>query len=390
MEDPLKHGLTSIMNLPDDCLSLIFQFLDCSSDRNSFGLTCRRWLQIQNLSRQYLQFGCSFFIQDLPSLSQPRASVDCFHLYRLLTRFWNLRSLNLSGWTELPDSGLAQLRSYGSNLQSLHLDCCFGVSDDGISFIADGCPSLTFISLYRCHISDIGLETLAKSCLSLKDVNLSYCLLISDCGIRALSKYCRQLQAVRISYCRNINGVGFKGCSQTLAYLEADGCKLDPEGIMGIVSGRGLEYFDVSSLSWSVHGDGLSALGAGFAAKLSILNLRLCRTISDASVIAIAMGCPLLREWNLALCHEVKISGWESIGVNCHNLEIIHVNRCRGLCDYGFQALRDGCKRLSVLYMSRNSYRMTSTAIELFKSLRRDVEIKEEERLCIRPKSIFT
>ncbi|CAB4321393.1 unnamed protein product [Prunus armeniaca] len=123
-------------------------------------------------------------------------------------------------------------------------------------------------------------------------------------------------------------------------------------------------------------------LGVGFAFSLKILNLRLCRTVGDESIVAIAEGCPLLEEWNLALCHGVRIVGWSSIGMNCHKLEKLHVNRCRSLCDGGLLALQNGCKQLSVLYMNGCS-RITSTAIELFKCYRSDVTIKEEEKMCI-------
>lgn len=388
MEISSKDGPTSIMHLPDDCLYFIFQWLDSGFDRKSFGLTCHRWLHIENSSRRSLQFQCSFRQLNHSSLSRTSTNIGPFHLYRLLNRFQQLQLLSLSGCIDLPDSGLAQLQSYGSKLQTLHLDCCFGITDDGLSLVASGCHSLTTISLYRCNISNTGLETLAKSCLALKDVNLSYCPLITDIGIRALSQNCCQLRAVRISNCRNISGVGFHGCPQTLVYIEADSCKLETEGIIDIVSGGGLEYLNISNLNWAIPGNGLTAIGAGFATRLKILDLRLCRSIGDESIMAIAKGCPLLQEWNLALCHEIRIQGWESIGLNCHNLERLHVNRCRYLCDRGLQALRDGCRRLSFLYITR-CRQITYTAIELFKYLRSDVEIKEEEIMCIAPDWAF-
>ncbi|KAF7809006.1 F-box/LRR-repeat protein 12 [Senna tora] len=296
----------------------------------------------------------------------------------------NLTSSNrITSDIEITDSGLTQLQSYGSNLRNLHLDCCSNVTDYGLSLIASGCPLLMVISLYRClSITDTGLETLANACLSLKHVNLSYCSQISDEGLQALTQRCRQLQAVKISHCEGITGVGFKGCSETLAYVEADSCKLKPEGVMGIVSGGGIQYLNVSCLSWSPSGDPLA--GIGFASNLKILNFRMCRAVCDASIIAIAEGCPLIQEWNLALCHEIKISGWQAIGLNCQNLERLHVNRCRNLCDLGLQSIRNGCKSLSILYMN-GCLRLSSTAIELFKCYRADVSIKEVEIMCIDP-----
>ncbi|KAK7275303.1 hypothetical protein RIF29_16415 [Crotalaria pallida] len=359
---------------------------DCT-DRESFGLTCRRWLHIQDLNRRSLQFLCSFNILNTSSLSANCFDIHTIHVQRLLRRFQHLESLYLSGCIELTDIGLSCLSSYGLNLQELHLDCCFKVTDHGLSLIASSCLSLVTISLYRCvNITDTGLETLAHACSSMKSVNISYCSQISDEGLKALSQWCHQLKTVNISHCEGITGIGFTGCSETLAYLEAESCKLKPEGVMGIVSGGGIEYLNVSGLRWSPFGDPLA--GIGFSSHLKILNFRLCRTVSDASIVAIAKGCPLLEEWNLALCHEVRISGWQAIGLYCQNLKRLHVNRCRNLCDSSLQALRDGCNSLSILYLN-NCFRLTSIALELFKCYRPDVCIKEVEIMFIKPYEEF-
>ncbi|KAL0436651.1 UNVERIFIED_CONTAM: F-box/LRR-repeat protein 12 [Sesamum radiatum] len=377
MENGLRHPFTSILQLPDDCLYFIFQRLESSNDRESFGLTCHRWLRIQNLSRRSLQFQCSFTQVNPTSLSLPSTTINSFHLFRLLCRFPQLESLSLSRCIELQDSGLSLLLTFGLKLESLHLDYCYGITDHGLSFVAGGCPLLTTISLYRCKVTDIGLETLSQSCSTLKDVNVSFCSFISDHGIRALSQNCRHLTSINISHCGNVTGVGFQGCSQTLAHLQADSCKLEPEGILAILSGGGLEFLNISNLKSCIHGHGLATIDVGYISKLRVLNFRLWTTIGDDAIAKIARGCPLLEEWNLDYCFEIRISGWESIGSKCHNLERLHVNHCRNLCDRGLQALRDGCRLLRKLYLRRR-YSISSTAIEMFRSLRSDVEIIDE------------
>ncbi|KAK7854442.1 f-box/lrr-repeat protein 12 [Quercus suber] len=353
MEGPSRDSISFILNLPDDCLFLIFQWLDCSCDRESFGLTCRRWLNIQNLSRQSLQFQCSVtnFAQLIRSTLSQTIPINSFHLCRLFTRFQYLQSLSLSGCTQLLDLDLRQLEHCGSNLRTLFLDCCLEITDRGLFLVV---------------LSVLGLH-LAKACSALKDVNLSYCANISDHGLKAVTQGC-------------LSGIGFKGCSSTLAYIEADSCKLEPEGIMGIVSGRGLEYLNISGVSCRIKGGDLAPIGTGFASSLKILNLRMCRAVGDESI--------MLQEWNLALCHGVTITGWKAIAFNCHNLEKLHVNRCRNLCDDGLLALRDGCSRLSVLYI-HGCRRISTTAIELFKCYRSNVSIKGEEIMCIGPKLAF-
>ncbi|RAL43374.1 hypothetical protein DM860_012515 [Cuscuta australis] len=373
--------------LPDDCLSLIFQHLDCGFDRESFGLTCHHWLRIQNLSRRSLQFHCSL---NLLNVSPPatHSSISTSHLSKLLKRFQSLQSLSLSGCTELPDSGLTQLQQHGSKLQSLNLDCCFGITAKGLSFVASGCSSLTLLSLYRCNVTDAGLEVLSKSCLSLEDINLAYCYLITDDGVGPISRNCRRLRAIRISYCRGITGIGFQGCSGSLSYVEADSCKLEPAGVRALLSGGGVQYLSVLNLSWTIRGDGLTAVGTGFCSRLRVLNFRFCRTIGDETIIMISKGCPLLQEWNLSLCHEVRVQGWRAVGSNCRHLKTLHVNRCRNLSDEGLWALGSGCRRLTRLHITRCGL-LSSTAIEIFKVSRGDVEISEDEISCIAPPGAF-
>ncbi|CAH1433094.1 unnamed protein product [Lactuca virosa] len=373
------------ISLPDDCLTFIFEKLDSSIDRESFGLTCHRFLQIQNPNRKSLEFGCSF---SRSNLSETTINIDSFILDKLIKRFTQLNSLNLCGCVNLQDSGLIQLINHGSKLHTLYLDCCFKITDSGLSHIALGCQALSFISLYRCPITDIGLQHLSKSCLSLKDINLEWCSQITDGGISAITTNCRHLRAVKISHCDKIKGVGFNGYSKTLACLEADSCKIEPEGILGILSGGGLEYLNVSCLSWCTRGDGLRSIGGGFGKNIRVLDFRVCRSVGDETVIEIAKGCPLLQEWNLSLCSEIGVLGWESIGGYCGNLEKLHVNGCRGFCDRGLLSLRNGCKRLMILYVSR-CRQVSELAIELFKVARWDVEIKVEEVMCIMPKHFF-
>uniref|UniRef100_A0A1D1YBB5 F-box/LRR-repeat protein 12 n=1 Tax=Anthurium amnicola TaxID=1678845 RepID=A0A1D1YBB5_9ARAE len=363
-------------DLLEDCLFIVFQKLETSDDRNAFGLTCRRWLQIQNAARRSLTFQLSY-------------SPDVYQLYarylpRLLARFPLLSSVSLAGCTELPDSALTLLRDSGSTLRSLSLFCCLGITDSGISLVATGCLNLVSITLYRCNITDMGLECLAKCCCALVNINLSYCLLISDRGIAALSRDCLQMKLLVISSCRSITGIGFAGCSPTLAYLEADSCMLTREGLLGVVSGGGLEYLNVSGLRCWSNGDSLDGIGAGFAAKLRFLNFRMCRFVGNESVAAIAKGCPLLEEWSLAVCHEVRVSGWSAIGSSCKKLKVLHVNRCRNLCDDGLEALRHGCRQLEILYI-HGCRKVTLLGLEAFKMFRQEVQLKRDECVYIGP-----
>lgn len=377
---PSLESYTSLTDLPDDCLLHIYLYLKNCSDRNSFGLTCQRLLKIQNTACSSLMFQLS-----------PKGNASelyARYLPKLLSRFPNLSSISLANCTELGDSALSRLQLCGSTLRSLSLYCCLGITDNALATVSYGCPYLVSITLYRCNITDTGLQWLTKACPSLENINLSYCLGITDRGIRALSRDCRRIRSLMMSSCKGITGTGFEGCSTSLAYLEADLCFLSAEGLLSVFSGGGLVYLNISSPRTWFDRDELMAIGSEFATKLRFLNLRLCRFVGDEFVEAIAKGCPLLEEWNLAVCHRIHLFGWEAIGLNCRNLKILHVNRCQNLCDQGLMALRDGCNQLKLLYM-HGCRRVTSHGLEAFKLMRQDVKVMREESVCVGPWDTF-
>ncbi|KAI0494295.1 hypothetical protein KFK09_024427 [Dendrobium nobile] len=362
------------MNLSDDCLVSIFQKLQNGTDRNSFGLTCRRWLHIQNISRRSLTLHFSYETTAYQSYVR--------YLPTLLNRFSHLTSVSVAGCTELPDSALAGLKNLKTSLRSLSLYCCFKITDEGVTQVAIQCNRLVSLTLYRCNITDIGLEKIANFCEVLENLNLSYCVNITDFGILALSRGCRLLHVLVVSGCRDVVGTGLRGCSERLEYIEAECCMFTREGLLEAASAGGLKYLNLSSPRCSMNIDGIALV---LAPRLQILNLRLCRFISNESIATISKACPLLEEWSVAVCHEIGALGWGEIGLNCCNLKVLHVNRCRNLCDRGLEALREGCGRLRVLHM-HGCKKVSHMGLELFRLRRCDVEIRSEERVSIGPR----
>ncbi|XP_071738034.1 F-box/LRR-repeat protein 12-like [Rutidosis leptorrhynchoides] len=365
MEDLRAHNrYPCITNLPDLPLELIFLKLKKQVDRNSFGLTCHSFLEVQNLCQIRL------YIRNY------RSEWDSCMLEKLLNRFCNLQDLSLADCRRIPDSDLIKLQKIGSTLQCLSLAFCRQVTDTGIVSIASCCPLLSVICLSRCSITDSGVEVLAKSCKSLIELNLASCRDITDCGIQYISKNCRQLRALKITCCTKIVGVGLRGCSSNLAILSAGHCALDSTGVIEILSGGGLEYLNLSSPDKkSTLGKGLATIGLGYGANLKLLELQNCNFVDDNDVISISKGCPLLKEWDLSYCTKVGLRGWESIGLYCQKLQILHLNGCGEFCDRGLLSLGNGCKRMSVIYMA-NCSRITSDGISAFKLQRQDVKIE--------------
>nr|GEX93857.1 leucine-rich repeat domain, L domain-like protein [Tanacetum cinerariifolium] len=294
-----RIGLScSITHLPSDSLYLIFEKLESCHDKRSFGLTCRTLLAIQNSSRKCLKLGCLTRSNCLKHAMLH----DSVNIEKLLKRFTQSESLCLRTCLDVSDSSLTALLKYCSNLRSLYLDQCYHFTNEGLTSIASCCPLLSIISLSRCTIRDSGLEILSKSCKSLKEVNISWCI----SGIWSLNENCSQLKALNISGCDEIVGKSFEGFSSTLTCLEATCCAFDSTAVGRILSGGGLEYLNLSFLSHKLFnwGPGLELIRLGFAANLKILIMQLGDFVNDDVIMEISKGCSLLQEWNLSRCNK--------------------------------------------------------------------------------------
>ncbi|KAI3973335.1 hypothetical protein MKX01_020710 [Papaver californicum] len=341
---------SSNSNLPGDCLNLIFKRLKTRDDRNSFGLTCRHWLYIQNNNRESLWYRYRNASDQLLQKSSPESVpiVVC----KLLSRFPNLKYMSLTWLPKIKNSVILQSQLSASKIQNLSLDHCSGYSDTKLSIIFSWVPRLTYISLKCCHITDKGLEVLTKCCPSLETVNLLCCQSITDSGINFLLQNCRELATLYIDFCSSIAGIGFQGCPQTLTHLEASGCRLIPAGINAIVSGGGLQYLSLSTpYEFDDVGEGC---------------------INTKAVVKISKGCPLLKKLILSNCEDVELEGWEAISSNCKDLEFLYLFGSRKLCDLGLIALCNGCNKLSKLYVNYDNS-CSSSAVELFKSRKPNV-----------------
>ncbi|MCL7033650.1 hypothetical protein MKW94_022480 [Papaver nudicaule] len=352
----IRRTTSSITNLPGDCINLIFKCLTTVDDRNSFGLTCRDWLHVQNNSHISLWYRNHYHPYNkhdepdkYPKISpESLAKITC----RLLIRFQQLKHLSLGRLPNITNVVTLNSQPFGSNVQTLYLencyDHCYSYSDMQLSLIFSWFPRLTYINLHSSDISDKGLEALAKCCSSLEKVCLPWCCSITDSGISHVLRNCREICSLDIECCSRIIGICFIGCGQTLTHLKAGGCNFKPEGIRAIVSGGGLKYLNLKTP------DELTEFKEGCI-------------INTEAVMTISKGCPLLEKLFLSDCEEVELEGWKAIGLNCKELDFLDLIGCKKLCDMGLQAICDGCSKLSGLRIDREKNRCSSYALEIFK-----------------------
>lgn len=107
---------------------------------------------------------------------------------------WLLTDAELTAFVR-PES-----RAACSELQSMSLDGCKRIGDEGLRALSAGCPNLQHINLQMCkQISDEGLRALSMGCPKMEHIEVSDCEQISDDGLRALIAGCPNLQYIKFT-----------------------------------------------------------------------------------------------------------------------------------------------------------------------------------------------
>ncbi|KAL9394559.1 hypothetical protein Peur_013844 [Populus x canadensis] len=230
----------------------------------------------------------------------------------LAPKFTKLQTLVLrQDKPQLEDHAVETIARYCHDLQDLDLSKSFKLSDLSLYALAHGCPNLTKLNISGCTaFSDAGLEYLTKFCQKLKILNLCGCVKgATDRALQGIGRNCSQLQSLNLGWCEGVGDVGV----MSLAY----GCP-----------------------------------------DLRTLDLCGCVCITDDSVIALANRCPHLRSLCLYYCRNItdramyslvrnrvknKLSMWESMKGRCdeEGLRSLNISQCTALTPPAVQALCD-------------------------------------------------
>ncbi|OVA10970.1 Leucine-rich repeat [Macleaya cordata] len=158
-------NLSGCKNITDKSLQLI---ADNYKELELLNLT--RCIKLTDGGLQQILLKCS----SLQSLNLYALSSFTDEAYKKIALLAHLRFLDLCGAQNLSDQGLSCIAKC-KNLVSLNLTWCVCVTDMGVITIAQGCPSLEFLSLFGIvGVTDTCLEVLSRFCsktLTTLDVN---------------------------------------------------------------------------------------------------------------------------------------------------------------------------------------------------------------------------
>lgn len=279
-----------------------------------------------------------------------------------------LTDLVLAGLPKVTEKGFWVMGN-GQGLQklrSLIITSCFGVTDLGLEALGKGCPNLKQFSLRKCaSLSDNGLDSFAKSALSLETLLLEECNRVTQCGVFSMLVNCSSnLKSLTLENCfeikdlapripfsrcnafrslsvRNCPGFGnnclvlFGNLCPQLQHVEFTGLHgITDEGFTPLIRSCEAGLIKVN-LSGSVNltDNMVSEITKVHGGTLKILNLDGCRSVTDASLVAIASSCLKLGELDVSGC-TITDSGIAALACAIQlNLQILSISKCRIVSD---------------------------------------------------------
>lgn len=164
---------------------------------------------------------------NLESLNLSFTEVDTLSLMNIADGVKCLKRLSLVKCETISDVCVI---SRFTALESLNLDQCPSVNDQGLAHIAAGCRQLAHLSLAFTQATDKGLNYLA-TCSQLRSLRIPYCRNVEGQGLTAIAKACTWFQYAVISHrfkgSKMLEELGKQCC---MVRLEIDDMALVPFG----------------------------------------------------------------------------------------------------------------------------------------------------------------
>jgi len=277
----------------------------------------------------------------------------------LAERCTKLEALLLSG-VLVSDAALAAVAAHTPLLHDLDLSCCRAapdpalpdllvlegqpnlsrVTDAGLAALADGVCGATLksVSLAFCsHVTGTGLSLLSRSCGNLMCVNLGDLPLVDEEGLTALAAHCAALSQVEVGNCPGLTDAAVQ------RFL-----RLPSLRSLNVSGGRAISDAAFADVQCPT----LHRLGAGHVGT----------PLSDATVVAIAAGCPDLLELDLGGSAVTDV-GLVRLSSQCGRLVKVGLRRCKKITDAGLGFLSDRAKFLQWIDLSLASRKITEGGI---------------------------
>ncbi|XP_053362069.1 uncharacterized protein fbxl9 isoform X1 [Clarias gariepinus] len=327
-----------------------------------------------------------------------------------------LRTLDLSGCTELTRRSMVAVTAELKHLQSLSLSRNWKMTEKGLADLM-ALPALTSLDLAECvnvcgmelvkglsspqpraqleklslrnctYIQDVcSLAQLLTS--SLKELDLTSCVVLTDSSVRTIATHLPGLQVLRLGLCKLITDWGLLGMEEpsdgkeSSKYAEDTGPSFTRTfGNMGFFQPprmpfdekprlvtdedlgtfreqegtslraiKGLEELDLTACSKLTD---ISITQVLRFPVLQRLSLAMLPELSDESVASVAHHCRSLTSLALSGCSWLTDEGLAHALPHLHRLQHLQLAYCDGITDRSLSLIAQHCKRLRTLDISK-------------------------------------
>ncbi|KAF7145150.1 hypothetical protein RHSIM_Rhsim04G0124000 [Rhododendron simsii] len=298
-----------------------------------------------------------------------------------------LENLVLEGCFGIDDDSLAVLKQGCKSLETLDMSSCQNVSHVGLSSLTSGTgclrqltlaygspvtpalahtlqslSTLQSIKLDCCPVTCSGLKAIGNWCVSLREIGLSKCLGVTDEGLSSLVTKHKDLRKLDITCCHKITHVSIAHITNSctsLTSLKMESCTLVPKEAFVLIGQRCLLLEELDLTDNEIDDEGLKSISR--CSKLSSLKLGICLNITDKGLAHIGMCCSKLMELDLYRSAGITDSGILAVAGGCPGLEMINTSYCQDITDSSLISLSK-CSKLNTLE-SRGCSLITSLGI---------------------------
>ena len=347
----------SIEVLPDECLFEIFRRLPGGQARSASACVSKHWLTLLSSVRN------SEICKNVSKVNESSNDVDMVSCEKGLAMECDgylTRSLEGKKATDIRLAAIAVGTASRGGLGKLSIrgtNPVCGVTNNGLSAIAHGCPSLRVLSLWNVpYVGDEGIYEIAKVCHLLEKLDLCQCPSISNKGLIAIAQNSPNLSALNIESCQNIGNESLQAISQccpNLQYITIRDCPLvGDQGLTSLFSSASSALKKVKLQALSITDISLAVIGH-YGKTLTSLVLSGLQNVSEKGfwVMGTAHGLEKLVSLTISSCRGTTDASLEAIGKGCHNLKQMCLRKCCFVSDSGLAAFAKASGSLESLQL---------------------------------------
>ncbi|XWS33563.1 hypothetical protein CRYUN_Cryun22dG0094000 [Craigia yunnanensis] len=332
--DEIATNLDYTVEIPDECLAYVFQFLG-PGDRKRCSLVCKRWLRVDGWSRHRLSLNAqSEIVASLPSLFTRFDSVT-----KLVLRC-SRKSISIN------DGALVTISIRCQNLTRLKLRGCREISDEGMSSFAQNSKNLRKLSCGSCMFGAKALNAVLDYCKNLEELSVKSLRGIHD-GAEPIGPGAAASSLKMICLKELVNGQSFEPLvvgSENLKTLKIIHCLGDWDGVLQLVGNRNRKGKEILNFNNNNSSNGNSN---------PLMEIHLERLqVSDIGLSAISK-CTKIENLHIVKTPECSNYGLVCVAEHCKLLRKLHVDgwRTNRIGDEGLVAVAKHCPNLQELVL---------------------------------------